>query len=59
MCVHFSVKPKDGMIETEDIQQTLTNLFVEIEADKLSSFPVRGKILVYSIILTMSEANFK
>ena len=46
ICTHFSLKSKDGMIETEDVQQTQANLFTEIESNKVNSFAIPDKILV-------------
>lgn len=45
ICTHFSLKPKDGMIETEDVQNTQVNLFTEIESYKVNSFTLPDKIL--------------
>ena len=46
LCVHFSLRPKEGMIEIEETQQTQTNLFVEIKSKEVNGLTIRGKILV-------------
>jgi len=45
LCVHFSLRPKEGMIEIEEAPQTETNLFVELKSKEVSGLTIRGKIL--------------